>query len=64
MADGQVIVGYGVDPNGRTQGWIASLGPPGVPFLAFNAKLVIQFGSLPDRDQLIIGQHVGPALGL
>jgi probable HAF family extracellular repeat protein len=27
-ADGQVIVGSGVDPNGRTQGWIARLGPP------------------------------------
>jgi probable HAF family extracellular repeat protein len=24
-ADGQVIVGAGVDPNGRTQGWIARL---------------------------------------
>jgi uncharacterized membrane protein len=27
-ADGQVIVGIGTDPNGRTQGWIARLGPP------------------------------------
>jgi uncharacterized membrane protein len=25
-ADGQVVVGSGVDPNGRTQGWIARLG--------------------------------------
>jgi hypothetical protein len=24
--------------------------PPGIPFLAFNAKLVIQFGSIPNLD--------------
>jgi probable HAF family extracellular repeat protein len=27
-ADGLVIVGDGIDPNGRTQGWIAKLSPP------------------------------------
>jgi len=54
-ADGQVIAGSGVDPNGRTQGWIARLGPPGVPFLAFNAHLQIQFGSLPNRYAFGLG---------
>jgi len=40
-ADGQVIVGFGIDPNGQEEGWIASLGPLRVPFLAFSAKLEI-----------------------
>jgi probable HAF family extracellular repeat protein len=42
-ADGQVIVGYGVDPNGRTQSWIAKLGivQPTVSFSAFSAQLTI-----------------------
>jgi probable HAF family extracellular repeat protein len=45
-ADGQVIVGYGVDSNGRTQGWIATLivNPPAMAsFSAFSAKLNIYF---------------------
>jgi probable HAF family extracellular repeat protein len=46
-ADGQVIVGVGVDPNGRTQGWIARLGPP---FLAFSATLNIDCGGPPPED--------------
>jgi hypothetical protein len=29
--------------------------PPGVPFLAFNAKLVIQFGSVPKHDAFGLG---------
>jgi hypothetical protein len=29
--------------------------PPGVPFLAFNAKLAIQFGSIPTKDAFGLG---------
>jgi len=46
-ADGQVIVGYGVDPSGRTQAWIARLG---TPFLAFSATLTIDFGGPPPEN--------------
>jgi probable HAF family extracellular repeat protein len=49
-ADGQVIVGVGVDPSGRQQGWIATLGPPRVPFLAFSAALDIALGAAPNQD--------------
>ena len=49
-ADGRVIVGFGTDPNGQAQGWIADLGPTTVPFLAFNAKLKIDFGGEPNQD--------------
>jgi probable HAF family extracellular repeat protein len=49
-ADGQVIVGVGVDPSGRQQGWIATLGPPRVPFLAFSAALDITFAAAPNDD--------------
>ncbi|MFZ3328586.1 MAG: hypothetical protein WA231_23060 [Methylocella sp.] len=41
---GSAPVGVGIIPP-----------PPGVPFLAFNAKLVIQFGSLPNRDAFGLG---------
>ncbi len=50
-ADGQVIVGFGTDPNGRTQGWIANLGPTFVPFLAFSAKLEIDLDRHPNEDR-------------
>jgi probable HAF family extracellular repeat protein len=46
-ADGQVIVGYGTNPSGRLEGWIARLS---VPFLAFNATLTIDFGGPPPED--------------
>jgi YVTN family beta-propeller protein len=41
---GSAPVGVGIIPP-----------PPGVPFLAFNAKLVIQFGSLPNLDAFGLG---------
>jgi probable HAF family extracellular repeat protein len=56
-ADGEVIVGSGVDPNGRTQGWIASLGPPGGPFLAFYAKLAIDLDRKPNEDRFELQSH-------
>ncbi|MGH6839291.1 MAG: beta-propeller fold lactonase family protein [Methylocella sp.] len=31
--------------------------PPGVPFLAFNAKLAIQFGSIPNKDAFGFGSN-------
>ena len=31
--------------------------PPGVPFLAFNAKLAIQFGSIPTKDAFGFGSN-------
>ncbi|MGQ0446475.1 MAG: choice-of-anchor tandem repeat GloVer-containing protein [Beijerinckiaceae bacterium] len=31
--------------------------PPGVPFLAFNAKLAIQFGSIPTKDAFAFGSN-------
>ncbi len=31
--------------------------PPGVPFLAFNAKLAIQFGSIPTKDAFGLGSN-------
>jgi uncharacterized membrane protein len=49
-ANGQVIVGVGVDPSGRQQGWIATLGPPRVPFLAFSAALDIALGAASNQD--------------
>jgi len=33
-ADGQIIVGTGIDPDGATQAWIADLGPSVVPVLS------------------------------
>ncbi|MGB6176076.1 MAG: hypothetical protein WBF43_07015 [Methylocella sp.] len=50
-ADGQVIVGVGIDPNKKIQGWIARLGPTTVPFLAFNAKLQIDLDRKPKQDR-------------
>jgi probable HAF family extracellular repeat protein len=47
-ADGQVIVGFGTDPNGQEEGWIARLS---VPFLAFNAKLEIDLDRAPKEDR-------------
>jgi hypothetical protein len=46
-ADGQVIVGSGIDPNRQEEGWIARLA---TPFLAFNATLKIDFGGPPPED--------------
>jgi len=56
-ADGQVIVGVGRDPNGRTQGWIANLGPITVPFLAFKAKLEIDLDRKPNKDRFELESH-------
>jgi probable HAF family extracellular repeat protein len=56
-ADGQVIVGIGRDPNGKNQGWIARLGPPTVPFFAFNAKLEIDLDRKPKEDRFELQAH-------
>jgi uncharacterized membrane protein len=48
-ADGRFIVGFGTDPNGKTQGWIADLGPTTFPF-PLNAHLQLKVNPNPTKD--------------
>jgi probable HAF family extracellular repeat protein len=53
-ADGQVIVGFGTDPSGRQEGWIANLGPSTVTFAAFSAQLQLDVNANPAKDALAL----------
>ena len=52
--------GGGHDPVGTSRGVGIVPPPPGVPFLAFSAKLAIQFGSIPTRMPSDLGPTSSP----
>jgi probable HAF family extracellular repeat protein len=42
-SDGRIIVGYGTDPAGKTEGWIADLTPPVLAVRARQANLILSW---------------------